>query len=432
MGAMNLPAPKARADRLVARCPFYYGWLILAAGVITMLCTSPGQTYGFAVYIQHFVDDLGLNRGHVSSLYTAGTLLASLAMPLVGRMVDRHGPRRMVVAVAILFTLATLYMGMVRNAVMLLAGFWLMRMLGQGALSMMASNVMNRWWVRRRGAVLGGVGVLTSVLGGLVPALLLVLIGAFGWRQSYTVLALLVAAIMLPVGLGLYRRQPEDYGLHPDGMAVPVGHEAGRGGFVELNFTRQQALRTAAFWISGLGLGSISMLSTGLQFHMISIFADAGLSESTAAAAFLPLSVVVAVVTLVSGILVDRIAPRWLLFGALACQAAALLLAPRLSTTASALLYGTVLGATGGLQRTVSMVVWPNFYGRAHLGAITGISGLIGVAGSALGPMPMGVARDLLGSYDLALTLLAILPAALAIWALFMQRPTLPPGKQEQ
>ena len=69
------------------------------------------------------------------------------------------------------------------------------------------------------------------------------------------------------------------------------------------------------------------------------------------------------------------------------------------------------------------------FRGRKHLGAITGVSGLMGVAGSALGPMPMGLARDLLGSYDLALALLALLPAALAVWALTMQRPTLPAGE---
>ena len=130
-------------------------------------------------------------------------------------MVDRHGPRRMVVVVTVAFGLATLYMGFVRNAVMLLTGFWMMRMLGQGSLSMLGSNVMNRWWVRRRGAVLGGVGVLIFYLGGLVPALFLVLIKALGWRQSYGALALIVVAIMLPVGLGLYRRQPEDYGLHP-------------------------------------------------------------------------------------------------------------------------------------------------------------------------------------------------------------------------
>ena len=67
---------------------------------------------------------------------------------------------------------------------------------------------------------------------------------------------------------------------------------------------------------------------------------------------------------------------------------------------------------------TVSAVVWAKYFGRRHLGSITGVAFLISVAGSALGPMPMGIARDVFGSYTLALTAAAALPLALAIVAL--------------
>ena len=72
---------------------------------------------------------------------------------------------------------------------------------------------------------------------------------------------------------------------------------------------------------------------------------------------------------------------------------------------------------------TVSMVIWAKYFGRKHLGSITGIVYLISAAGSALGPMPMGIARDLLGSYGLALTVAAALPLILAVVALFARRP---------
>jgi len=350
--------------------------------------------------------------------------VASFSLPFVGQQIDRRGPRVMVGVVTAFFALACVYMGFVQGAVMLGIGFVLLRMLGQGSLSMVSTNVVNRWWVRRRGTVLGIAGVLSSILGsGLFPSLVHALIGRFGWRSTYPLLGLLVAAVMLPVGLIFYRRQPEDYGLQPDGGTRRREQEREEVAQLEENWTRAQAVRTAAFWSAGLGLAAISMLSTGLQFHMVSIFHDGGLSESAAAAAFLPIAVTVGVVNLTSGVLVDRIPVRFLLCTALLLQAISLVMAPRLQSTASALAYGVVLGMTGGLQFTVSMVIWANYYGRRHLGSIRGVASLVSIGGSALGPMPMGIARDLLGSYDLALTVLAVLPLLLAVLALTVRRP---------
>lgn len=165
------------------------------------------------------------------------------------------------------------------------------------------------------------------------------------------------------------------------------------------------------------------MLSTGLQFHMVSIFADSGLSDSVTAAAYLPIALTFALVTLAGGVLVDRISVRFLLSAALVGQAISLVMAPRLTGATMALIYGVALGFTGGLQRTVQQVVWPNYYGREHLGSIVGVASLVSIAGSALGPMPMGIARDLFGNYVLALTASAALPLALGVLALFARRP---------
>ena len=155
----------------------------------------------------------------------------------------------------------------------------------------------------------------------------------------------------------------------------------------------------------------------------MSIFEDAGLSASVAAAAFMPLAVTGVVVRLASGVLVVRVPVRYLLSGALVGLAASLFMAPRLQGTTSALTYGIILGATGSLQLTVSQVVWAKYYGRRHLGSVTGVAMLVSIAGSALGPMPMGIARDLMGSYLPALTVSAALPLVLAVVALFARRP---------
>ncbi|MEZ4623128.1 MAG: hypothetical protein R2867_47565 [Caldilineaceae bacterium] len=93
-----------------------------------------------------------------------------------------------------------------------------------------------------------------------------------------------------------------------------------------------------------------------------------------------------------------------------------------LSTIFLAIAFGVVLGATSGLQRTVSTVAWAKYYGRLNLGSISGVTSTVTVGASALGPMPMGIA-DLLGSYGLTLKLLALIPLALAVASLFVDRP---------
>jgi sugar phosphate permease len=358
-------------------------------------------------------------------------------MPFVGRQIDKRGPRVVVGVVAVLFALACVYMSFVQSAVMLGIGFFFIRMLGQGSMSIVSGNILNQWWVRRRGLILSIAGVVSSLLGsGSFPTLINILIERFGWRGSYQVLGLAVAVIMVPVGQLFYKRRPEDYGLLPDGEktrpsagSVGVGMDvSGQSAFVEENWTSREAVRTAAFWIIGLGLGSISMLSTGLQFHMVSIFADAGLAIQVAAGAFMSVALMGALVRIISGVLVDRIPARFLLFVALLGQTAALLIAPHLNSFTAGI-YGLVLGATGSLQMTVSSVIWAKYFGRKHLGSITGVAAVLNVGGSALGPMPMGIARDLFGNYTLGLTILAVLPFALGIVALFSRRPQR--GEQE-
>ncbi|MBK35367.1 MAG: hypothetical protein CME26_07545 [Gemmatimonadetes bacterium] len=408
------PESAVRHSRLIDACPIFYGWVILVAATIGTVLTSPGQTYAISAFIDSFIQDLNLSRSLVSTLYTAGSLAGSVALTFVGRQIDARGPRYVGTITCILLGLTCVYMGFLQNAVMLVIGFCLLRMLGQGSLSMVCRIVINQWWSRRRGMAIGIVGVVSSILGsGSFPALIKWLIPMYGWRLGYVILGGLVAGLMLPVSLFLFRDRPEDYGLQPDGGGGE-GEQSGQQ-FEEDNWTLDEAIRTRAFWLVSAGLSAMSALGTGMTFHFFSIFEDNGLSTAVIASIFVPIAATKAIVQLGGGFLIDRVPIRVVLGISLAMMAAVMITIPRVTTAEVALALSVVMGIRTGLQQLVSGVVWARFFGRRYLGAITGVTSTIGVASSALGSMPLGIARDRMGSYTFALTWLAVIPLILSL-----------------
>ncbi|WP_089936636.1 MFS transporter [Candidatus Entotheonella palauensis] len=422
----------ARRSRIIRHMPFFYGWVILIAGTLGLVMTSPGQTYSISIFIEHFIDDLGLSRSYVSTLYMIGTVSASFAMPVVGRQIDRHGSRAMIVLITVLFGLACLFMGLVQNAFMLCLGFFALRALGQGSLSLVSRIVVNQWWVRRRGFAIGIVGMSYALIGRAgFPVLINALIPLYGWRGTYSLLGLLLLLVMLPLGWLLVRNRPEDYGLWPDGQPPTASQQdemrspvRAKEPWVEENWTLAEVLRLPVFWLLSAGFSSISALNTGLTFHIVSIYVDNGLTPTIAASAFVPIAITSAIVQLGSGMLVDRFPSRVLLAMSLFLHALLLAIAPYLRSIEMALAFGVIMGAASGLQQTIGNSIWAMYFGRQHLGSITGATTTISVASSAVGPMLFGIARDVWGSYTFVLLTSATLPLALGIAILCLgQRP---------
>ena len=423
---MATPNPSVtHSSRLVHGSPIYYGWIIMLVGALGLIMTSPGQTYAISIFIEHFITDLGLSRSLVSTIYSAASLLASFTLGYFGRQVDRYGSRAAAIVTTLIFGLACLFMGFVSNAWLLGLGFLALRTFGLGGLTLVSTNVINQWWVRQRGMVMGIAGLLMSVLGlAGFPNLINWLIPIYGWQITYMILGLILLLIMLPLAAIFLRDRPEQYGLQPDGDR-PLTETGGDSPspLNEDHWTLSEASRTTAFWVMALGTATIAMLSTGLFFHMVSIFADNSLASTVAATVYVPVAVTTAIVALSSGILVDRLPVKILLAGALLCQAISLVMAPYLYDVALVWLYGVILGTTFGLSRTVLNVVWAVYFGRRHLGSITGVASTIMVIGGSLGPMPFGIGRDLLGSYSLILIISAILPLVLSVITLFVDKP---------
>ena len=394
---------------------------------MALFISGPGQTYSVSVFVDPIINDTSWSRTLVSGLYTAGSLTAAAVMVLVGRMLDRHGARVLMIAVGVLFGFAALWMSQVDSPLELYAGFAAIRTLGQGALSLIGTTLVALWFVRMRGRAmaLSSLGAVASRAA--FPPLIHFFISRWGWQGAWVALAVVIWSVT-PLAL-LARRNPEAIGLRPDGArAEPTGSEATPSARAtqEANFSLSEAMRTPSFWLLLLASSSHSLISTALIFHMVSVITSKGLDAGLAATVLSVMAPMSLVGTFAAGYLADKLPNRFLLAASQGILTLNMLWIFALSEPWQALVYGGMLGLGGGFSMTTNAVIWPNYYGRRHLGSIRGVVSTCMVGFAALGPLPFGLLFDLTDSYATAILVFLAMPTACATAALLAR----PPQKQ--
>ncbi|MES3628750.1 MAG: MFS transporter [Longimonas sp.] len=407
---------------LMQRMPGFYGWTVLAAATLGMAATLPGQTAGVSLFIDAFVDDLSLSRTVVSWLYTVATVTGSLALPWIGRKMDYIGPRRMVLLVGGGFALACMAMSQVRGWITLFLGFLMLRGLGQGALGLINNHVVNLWFEKRRGFAVGVLGLGMAGATAVFPPLIEQLLQAYGWATSYLIIGALLAVLVLPLLVAIYRPEPERFGLTPDADAHTKtgGASASNEASTVRGLTLPEARSTRTFWLFIAGGVCSGGLGTGLLFHHFAILAEAGADRALAAQFFVPYGILTAVFTLLMGALIDRTSPRYLLGVLMAAYAILMGGAPFASTPTLVWAYGFLFGVAQGTQNALLGSAFAYYFGRAHHGSVRGFAATIFVAGTALGPVLLALGPDFLSSFTPVLWAsapLAVVVGLAACWA---------------
>ena len=405
--------------------PHFSGWTMLGVASLVLLLSTPAQTYGFSVFIDPMLTQLGLSRSLVSVVYTVATLVSAGAVFLVGGVIDRHGHRSVLAATTVVYAAALVVMGAVGGTWTLLLGFTLLRATGASVLTMTARTHVAQWFVRRRGRAVSVVN-LGKMLGlAVVPPVNAALIQQIGWRDTWRVNALVVA-LLVPVALHLVRNRPEEVGQFPDGQrGIDAGVPADPADRLDQrSWTRREALRTRAMWLLLAATFVPALVTNGLSFNQISILTQAGLTPTAAALTFTIESAIAMPMTFLAGWLADRFGPRPVLALGQALLVAALICLTFVTPGPTALLFGVLRGLTTGTWILANEVAWPAYFGRRHLGSIAGLSFAVSFVGAAIGPLPFGVIYDLFGSYRYAIWGIAILPAMSTIAALVATPPT--------
>ncbi|MGA9286900.1 MAG: MFS transporter [Anaerobacillus sp.] len=412
------------------KSPLFYGWYIVAAAAVGVFFSGPGQTYAVSVFIDYYIREFGWSRSLVSGIYSSATLLAGLLLFLVGRMVDKQGQRRMMLMMGTLLAVACFWNSFVLGPVMLFIGFFMLRLFGQGSMTLIPNTLVPQWFVVKRGRALSFMAIGGFLSSASFPPLNTWLIHSFGWENAWRILGSALVLIFLPVVYFIVRNKPEDIGLLPDN-AVSKKKLAERKeekmeeeqdeGF-ETNWTVKEAMRTRAFWFILFCVSIPALVNTGLTFHLFSILGEQGVPGSTAALILSIMAIVGFPVTMVSGFILERVNVHIVLGLSFIGQIIFIVLLTQVDTYFLAIFFAVLWGIIGGIERITLNIIWPNYFGREHLGSIKGIATTTMVIGSAFGPLPFGIAYDVFGGYTEILIIILIFPI-LGTIAAFMSPP---------
>ena len=428
--------------------PFFYGWAIALWATLGVLMSMPGQTMGVSAFTDHLIKALGITRGQLSLAYMFGTIASSLVLTPAGKLFDRVGAR-------VMATASTLMLGVVLAVLsqceristglaalfdcepnlwtafpVMFIGFFLLRFSGQGLLTLSSRNMLMKWFDRKRGLVNGLSGVFVSFGFSGTPLFLAWLISEGGWRNAWLILAVVAGVVFPVITLVFFRDNPEDCGLKPDGDLAGETQPKGIEHPIFKQFDLSETRRTMAFWIFAIPLAMNGLYITGLTFHIESIFKHAGMESTEAFSMFLPISVIAVAINLFGGWLSDRIDLKYLLIimllGSLVSYLGLFLLAP--GWTKWLMIVGN--GVCAGCWGVLMAVTWPRFFGREHLGAISGFFMALIVFASAIGPWMMSLSLDLTGAYGPAVILCSGVSLVFFFFALRVENPQKALGAQ--
>ena len=407
----NLKSEDAEAAPALTEFDFgYYGWrVVLAACLGVMAGFGSLFVYTFAVFVKPLSAEFGWSREAISLGFGLAAVTLGLISPLLGRGIDRFGPRRIILPCMTIFGCGIASLALLRS------GLWqfyvtciVLGLVGNGAAHLAYSRSISTWFQRRLGMALALVMVGAGLGAMILPVFAQAIISRAGWRSAY----LSLGGLALLLGLPLTWRYVVERGT--------VRHEAAP--VPQLGQTWQQGLRSFAFWIivAVLFVSSISM--NGAITHLSALLTDRGITPRDAA---------LCASVLGGSSLIGRIGVGWLLdrfFGARVALVVSLITAGGIFLLAQAhsfaagCLAAALIGVGAGGEAAITPYLLTRYFGLRAFSTLYGLTWTFYAAAGAIGPVILGRAFDSTGSYA---SLLAMLAAALALAAamnLFLPR----------
>lgn len=406
----------------------FYGWRMV--GLVSLIRIVGGglHQFGFTVFFLPISQELGMSRAATSLAFSLSRAQGAIEAPLVGYLIDRYGPRPIIVTAVFLAGVGYILLSWVNDY----ASFMIVY-LGVICLAFVAGFVhsplvvANSWFIRQRARAMTVVSSAVPLGGALISPLLAIGVASIGWRWAAFVSGCIFLAVCLPLSFQL-KRSPESIGLLPDGDIAPAQKDATQSDTTakekndHVEFTSRQAMKTWSFWLLVISMTARVTCYSTATVHFVPFMVWKGLSEGAAASLLGAFAFVNLLAHFVLGWIADRVNKPKLL---VACQLLpALSVPPLLWDTGYWSLWLFTIAFT--LLDASFPIIWAtvgDFFGRRNFATIRGSMSFFYMWGSFAGPIMAGAIYDRTQSYMLVLWILLGLLAFATILTVFLIRP---------
>ncbi len=416
--------------------PFYYGWLVLSLCFLTTL-TGAGVRSSPSVLIHPLEAEFGWSRTLIASAVSMNLLLFGIAAPITGWLIDRIGPRKIMMGSLILLITGV-------SGTILMTKFWQFFLvwgvivgLGAGGVgSVMAATIGNRWFIARRGLVLGILGSASSTGQIIFLPLFMAMITYAGWRLGSMALIIL-AIILLPLVFLFMRDDPSEVGLEPYGASDPEALSKAAAGSLRgmsaknATITAREVVSHPTFWLLACSFFVCGGTANGLiGTHLIPHEIEIGIPQIAAASLLGIMGGLNMVGTIFSGWMVDRVkANRWLAL-VYALRGVSLLILPFVKEFSGLVVFAIIYGLDWFATVPPSMAITADTFGRQNVGRVYGWIFMSHQIGAAIMASAAGAIRTWMGDYQFAFLsggVIALIAAGLALQIKLKPKEAIPP-----
>jgi MFS family permease len=404
----------------------FYGWRMV--GLVSLIRIVGGglHQFGFTVFFLPISRDLGINRAATSLAFSLSRAEGAIEAPLVGYLIDRYGPRPIIVTAVFLAGVGYILLSWVKNYTEFMIVY-----LGVICLAFVAGFihspmvVANSWFIRRRARAMTVVSSAVPIGGALISPLLAIGVGAIGWRWAAFASGCIFLLVCLPLSFQL-KRSPESVGLRPDGEVTPADGEeiSSKDASTAANadFTSRQAMKTIVFWLLVFSMTARVTCYSAATVHFIPLMVWKGLSEGAAASLLGAFALFNLLAHFVLGWTADRVNKPKLLA---VCHILPALSLPPLVLDSGywSLWIFTIVFTFLDASFPIVWATVGDFFGRRHFATIRGMMSFFYMWGSFAGPVMAGAIYDRTQSYTGVLWIWLGLLSFATLLVLFLIRP---------
>ncbi len=387
----------------------YEGWRVASAASVGVFVSFASLlVYTFGIFLKPLAEEFSWSRESVSAAFGVSAMTVAFCSPPLGSLLDRYSPRRIIVPCLVIFGCGFASLSLLTPHLWhLYAVFFLLGVVGNGTAQMAYSRAVSSWFERRRGAALALVMSGGAVGAMVLPPLAEALIQRVGWRGASVALGTMVIVLGVPVVARFVRNRdtmPRAHGGQVSGLTVGEG------------------LRTRAFWIMVTVLFGTSIAQNGALAHMSALLTDRGVSAAGGALALSAMGGAGLAGRLMTGWLLDRFFAARVSFSLLSTAALGTFLLSRADSLEMGLLAAVLIGVGMGGEADVTPYLISRYFGLRSFTVLYGLTWTFYAVAGAIGPVLMGQAFDITGSYETLLTQLAFVTLAVAALMLFLPR----------